>query len=140
MSILFRNRLPMRRLIIIISFAYFLLLSACADTTQETEQSATPNQPTISQKETTPVDTSNVIKVYVEPSGQVIANGNPTTLNALDSSFKKLKELNGTVCYSRDNPDKDPPAESMKVIGLAVKYRLPIRLYTDNTFTTALSP
>jgi hypothetical protein len=46
-----------------------------------------------------------------------------------------LKAGDGIVYYSRDNSTQAPPVESMKVMELVVKYSLPIRLYTDKTFT-----
>ena len=79
-----------------------------------------------------------MIKVFVDKTGQITANGILTSLNVLDSSFSKLKKSNGVVYYSRDNVEADPPEESMKVMELITKYRLPVKFYTYKTFTQAV--
>jgi biopolymer transport protein ExbD len=81
---------------------------------------------------------SSFIKVYVEKDGRITADEKVTSLNDLDSSFSRLKARNGTVYYSRDNGESDPPPEAMKVMELIVKYKLPVRLYTDKTFTETI--
>ena len=82
----------------------------------------------------------NVIKVWVEQDGMITANGSSISLEDLDSSLSKLKNTNGSVYYSRANGQGEPPAEAMKVIDLVVKYGLPIKLYTDKTFTEIVKP
>jgi biopolymer transport protein ExbD len=78
---------------------------------------------------------SNVIKVYIEENGVITADGNTLSLKDLDAALSKLKISNGTVYYSRANIEGDPPPESMKVMDILVKYGLPVRLYTDKTFS-----
>ena len=75
-----------------------------------------------------------IIKVYVDQDGEVSANGTSISLTDLDSSFSKLKTNNGMVYYSRANINDDPPPVSMKVMNLIIKYNLPVKLYTDETF------
>jgi|KBSSwiStaDraftv2_1062776.scaffolds.fasta_scaffold41933_2 biopolymer transport protein ExbD len=77
----------------------------------------------------------NVVKVYVTNSGLITADGKNISLNNLDTTLKNLKANNGIVYYSRDNAAEDPPKESMQVMELIVKYSLPVKLYTDKTFT-----
>ena len=83
---------------------------------------------------------SNVIKVYVDQTGLITADGNPISLDGLDSSFNKLKISNGIVYYSRANGQAEPPPESMKVMEIVIKYSLPIKLYTDKTFSVLVKP
>lgn len=78
---------------------------------------------------------TNVIKVYVNATGIITADGNAVSLNVLDSSFSILKEKNGTVYYSRFDTGGEPPENSMQVMELIVKHGLPLRFYTDKTFT-----
>lgn len=75
-----------------------------------------------------------VIKVYVEQNGEITANGTSISLTDLDSSFSQLKTNGGILYYSRANINSDPPPQSMKVMNLIIKYNLPVKLYTDNTF------
>lgn len=86
-----------------------------------------------------PVDTV-AIKVFVSKDGKVTADGNLVSLVDLDSSFSQLKQKNGVVYYSREVIQGEPPESSMKVIELVVKYSLPIRMYTDSTFTKIFTP
>lgn len=79
-----------------------------------------------------------MIKVYVDKTGQITANGNPASLDDLDSSFSKLKASKGAVYYARNNVETDPSAESMKVMELIIKYSLSVKFYTDKTFTQAV--
>ncbi|HEX7904936.1 MAG TPA: hypothetical protein VF487_13760 [Chitinophagaceae bacterium] len=81
-----------------------------------------------------PID-SNVLQVYIDSTGLITANGSIITLAGLDSSLKKLKARSGTVYYTRDNPVGDPPKESGKVIEMVTKQNLPLKFYTDKTFT-----
>ena len=86
-------------------------------------------------EETTMLNDTNTIKVYVDKTGKITAGGNPTDLVSLDSAFSKLKKTKGTVYYSRDQVQGDAPAESKRIIELVAKYRLPVKFFTDKTFT-----
>lgn len=83
---------------------------------------------------------SNVIKVYIDETGAISANGNSISLTDLDSSFSKLKVTNGAVYYSRANGQGEPPPGAMDVLNAIMKYGLSIRLYTDKTFTVIVKP
>lgn len=82
---------------------------------------------------------SIAIKVFVDKAGQITANGQPISLALLDTSFAQLKINNGSVYYSRDNVQGDPPEESIKVMDLITKHGLPVQFYTDKTFTQIVS-
>lgn len=119
-----------------VSMAILFAVTGCSNNDQH--NTADIDTPVPQQKGAT-ADT-NIIKVYVDESGVITANGNMISLKSLDTSFSKLKEANGTVYYSRANGQGEPPAESVKVMGLVVKYELPIRLYTDKTFSVIVKP
>ena len=115
--------------------ANFFLIIACTNSDQKDNKTSSINEAT--EQNLVSID-SNVIKVFVDKTGQITANGIPTYLNVLDSCFSKLKISNGVVYYSRDNVEADPPEESMKVMELITKYSLPVKFYTDKTFTQAV--
>jgi biopolymer transport protein ExbD len=118
-----------------LSIVILFILVGCANNNQSdnaTVDKTTSVKPT--EQKTVTIDL-NVIKVYVDKTGQITANGNPISLEALDSSFNKLKTTNGTVYYSRDDVQGEPPAESMKVMDLISKHSLSVMFYTDKTFT-----
>lgn len=83
----------------------------------------------------TPVNDSNVIKVFVDTEGIIYANNQTTTLNELDVMIKQLNPKNGMIYYSRDNIAGDPPKEAMQVIEIIARYSFPIQFYTDQNFT-----
>ncbi|MEO8771212.1 MAG: hypothetical protein ABI402_14050 [Ferruginibacter sp.] len=121
---------------------FFLFFSGCNNDDPENnrnvennpgEDNAAINKNPV--EETTMLNDTNTIKVYVDRTGKITAGGNPTDLVSLDSAFNTLKKNKGTVYYSRDQVQGDPPAESMKVIELVAKYRLPVKFFTDKTFT-----
>jgi hypothetical protein len=80
------------------------------------------------------VDT-NVLRVYVDNLGAITADGQITTLPDLDKKMQELKNKEGIIYYSRDNAIGDPPKESMQVMDIIVKYKLPVKFFTDKTFT-----
>lgn len=114
---------------------FFFTLLGCSNGSGNDKQDP---EKSMSRKENTRVDT--VIKVYVEQTGKITADGNEVSLSYLDSSFNKLKDRNGTVYYSRANAQGDPPQESIKVMDLIVKYNLPVKMFTDKTFTVVFTP
>lgn len=132
----------MKQITSITIFIIFLFLTGCNNGDNENngnsednrnEDNSAVNKNTI--EETTMLNDTNTIKVYVDKTGKITAGGNPTDLVSLDSAFSKLKKNKGTVYYSRDQVQGNPPAESMKIIELVAKYRLPVKFFTDRTFT-----
>ena len=73
-----------------------------------------------------------VAKVYVTAEGSILLNGSPTTLGDLRVELKKLKAANGSVWYSRANPQGDPPPQAMDVIAAIANEALPARLLEKN--------
>jgi hypothetical protein len=131
----------MKHITCITLFALFLLLTGCDDGGEEekiypADSTSAVNKNTM--EETAMLNEPNVIRVYVDKAGKITADGNPTDLIALDSAFSKLKKSKGSVYYSRDQIQGDPPAESMKVIELVAKYRITVKFFTDKTFTKAV--
>jgi biopolymer transport protein ExbD len=118
-----------------LNIAIFFIVIGCANNNQNTKSDSGKSG---SQQELANVD-SNIIKVFVEQDGKITADGVNVTINNLDSSFRKLKERNGIVYYSRSNRQGDPPQESMNVMVLIVKYSVPVKLFTDKTFTTVIN-
>jgi len=116
-----------------LSLTLIFILIACTNS----NQSDNKNVDKAAEQTLITID-SNVIKVFVDKTGQITSNGIPISLSMLDSSFNKLKISNGAVYYSRDNVEAEPPEESMKVMELITKYSLPVKLYTDKTFTQAV--
>ena len=118
----------------VLSFTVLLIIIGCSNKDQNnTDDKTLPEQKIV-------VVDSNIIKVYVDETGLITANENSISLEALDSSFSKLKASNGMVYYSRANGQGEPPPESMKVMELVIKYEVPIKLFTDKTFTIVVSP
>lgn len=112
----------------LLSLSISLLISGCSNNKQD----GNPGKETV--QKVLAAD-PGIIKVYIEQNGEISANGTSISLTDLDSSFSQLKTNSGIVYYSRANINSDPPPQSMKVMNLIVKYNLPVKLYTDKTFT-----
>lgn len=112
----------------LLSLSISLLISGCSNNKQDGK----PGEETV--QKVLAAD-PGIIKVYIEQNGEISANGTSISLTDLDSSFSQLKTNSGIVYYSRANINSDPPPQSMKVMNLIVKYNLPVKLYTDKTFT-----
>ncbi|OQP40715.1 hypothetical protein A4H97_13915 [Niastella yeongjuensis] len=99
--------------------------------------SSTCDKPAMPLDEVTGTAQTNdsTLQVFVASSGKITANGLPVDLTMLDSALGKLKNVHGKVFYSRENLQADPPAESMKIMDLVVKYELPVKFYIDKAFT-----
>lgn len=78
-------------------------------------------------------------KVWISKEGNVELNGQPTSLEAIDSALKDLAQKQGVLLYGRETAEEEPHANSMKVIELAARNRLPIRMSTQRDFSDALT-
>jgi hypothetical protein len=82
---------------------------------------------------------SPYIKVYVTKAGAITLNGNAATLDEAGKAFAALAQEKGVVLYSREAPSEfEPHPNATKVIDLAIKNRLPIRLCMDKNCLDAL--
>ena len=73
--------------------------------------------------------------MYVDKTNQITANSKRVTLAELDTLLYSAQSKNAMVFYSRYNAQAyEGPQASLKVLDLFVKYRLPLRFYTDSTF------
>ena len=117
----------------LVSLIIFFIATRCSNNKQSEK---TGDETTAAEKN--PAGDANVVKIYIEQDGDLTANGKSISLQELDASFSQLKSSNGMVYYSRENPDGDPPPEAMKVMDLLIKYNLPVKLYTDKTFSVLI--
>lgn len=68
-------------------------------------------------------------------SGQLLLDGQPVTLEALDTALRDLKAMHGIVWYYREDPDHEPPPQVTGAIGLVVKHQLPISMSSKSDFS-----
>jgi hypothetical protein len=78
------------------------------------------------------------IAVSVSADGDIMADGQPATLERLSVRFAELKQAGGVVLYHRENPSGEPHPNGMKVIELVIANQLPIRLSTSPDFSDAV--
>ncbi len=79
---------------------------------------------------------SSILKIYVNKDGKVRVNEREISLAELDSFIDSAKSKTKTVYYSRYNAQEyEGPKESLLVLDIIVKYSLPVRFYTDSTFS-----
>jgi hypothetical protein len=111
-----------------------LIIIGCSD--PSINQGAEPNNEASASSRTPELPDTGVIKIYVAYNGKISADGNEVSLKQLDSLLKYIKTQNGKVFYSRFNSQQyEGPKESLAVVNLVIKYNLPLKFYTDSTFT-----
>lgn len=72
---------------------------------------------------------AEIAKVKVDQTGTIYLNGKRVTLEELKQEFSRLKQVNGTVWYDRENPQGEPPPQAMAVIQAVVEAKLSVRLF-----------
>ena len=76
-----------------------------------------------------------VAKITVLASGQLLLNGKPSDMNAVDAALSELKTKKGEVWYHRQNPQSEPHPNAMAVIQLVMKHHLPISMSSKPDFS-----
>jgi hypothetical protein len=79
-----------------------------------------------------------ILKIAVFADGRITADGQPATIDALRSMFKKLAEEKGAVWYYRETGKSEPPPQAMEVIKAVTEARLPIRLSSRPDYSDAI--
>lgn len=72
-----------------------------------------------------------VLKIHINENGEIEINGKKSLINQLKEQLDILKKENGTVWYSRYNPEEDPEkikAVVNEVLNEITKRNLPIKL------------
>ena len=83
-------------------------------------------------------DSRKVLKIAITASGQITADGRPTTLEALTPILHQLAKDNGEVWYYREAPEVDPHPNAMKVLKAIVDESLPILLSTKPDYSDSV--
>lgn len=122
----------MHRNILFGSLIIGFLTLGCGNTDRANEAPLVKKNP-VTQEELS-IDT-NVIKVFIDASGEITADGKVVSLKDLALAFDDLAKRGGTVYYSRSNAQGEPPENAMAVMDLIAVHSLPVKFYTDKTFT-----
>ena len=77
-----------------------------------------------------------VLKIAVMRSGEIIADGKPTTVEGVISLLRDLAAKKGVVWYCREAPEPHPTA--LKVLNAIVGQRLPVRLSSKPDFSDSI--
>jgi biopolymer transport protein ExbD len=83
-------------------------------------------------------DSRKVLKIAITASGQISADGRPTTLEALIPMLRELAKNKGEVWYYREAPEADPHPNAMKVLKAIVDQNLPVRLSTKPDYSKSV--
>jgi hypothetical protein len=75
------------------------------------------------------------MKLSVLATGQVLLDGTPVEMDALDLALAAAKGENKSVWYYREAAGKEPPPQAMAVIQLVVKHKLPISISSKPDFS-----
>jgi hypothetical protein len=83
-------------------------------------------------------DSQKVLKIAITASGQISADGRPTTVEALLPILRELAKNKGEVWYYREAPLADPHPNAMKVLSAIVDNNLPIRLSSKPDYSDSI--
>ncbi len=83
-------------------------------------------------------DSRKVLKIAITASGEITADGHPTTLDALIPMLRELAKNKGEVWYYREAPKADPHPNAMKVLSAIVDQNLPIRLSSKPDYSDSI--
>jgi biopolymer transport protein ExbD len=83
-------------------------------------------------------DSRKVLKIAITATGQITADGQPTTIEALIPILRELAKEKAEVWYYREASETEPHPNAMKVLSAVVDQNLPVRLsskpdYSDST-------
>ena len=79
-----------------------------------------------------------ILKISITTSGQITADGRPTTIEALIPTLRELAKNKGEVWYYREAPETDPHPNAMKVLEAIVNCDLPILLSTKPDYSDSV--
>src|ERR1700756_3265387 len=83
-------------------------------------------------------DSRKVLKIAITASGQISADGRPTTLEALIPTLHELAKNEGEVWYYREAPQDDPHPNAMKVLSAIADNNLPVRLSSKPDYSDSV--
>lgn len=75
-------------------------------------------------------------RVWLQATGEVLLNGRPLAAPRLQDALSALQPRPTVICYARENAEDEPPPTMETVLEALMAQRLPIGLYTDDTFAT----
>lgn len=76
-----------------------------------------------------------VVKIIVKADGVILVDGVPTLFDAVDARLAKLGTDGGEVWYYRENPEREPHPNAVRVIELVMKHRLAISMSSKPDFS-----
>jgi hypothetical protein len=80
------------------------------------------------------------VTIWVQKDGTIELDGQPASLNPVDTKLAALAQGKGVVLYGRDAPSEEPHPNGMTVIKMVVSHCLPIRMSSKRDFTDAIGP
>lgn len=79
-----------------------------------------------------------VLKIAVVASGQITADGAPTTVEALAPILSELARARGVVWYYRDAARAEPHPNALKVLSAIIERNLPVRLASKADYSDVI--
>jgi hypothetical protein len=86
------------------------------------------------------VNPTNTLKVSILATGELLLDGQPVTLPALEQALGQAPKDDTVVWYYRENAVGDPPAVVAEVMKLITANRLPVRLSSRPDFSDTVTP
>ena len=78
-------------------------------------------------------------RVFLLANGNVTLNGKPVGAGDFARRLSELKPRPSEICYSRENPTREPPPEMRTIVDAIIAMQLPVSFYTDSSFSKRVS-
>jgi len=78
------------------------------------------------------------LKLRVTPSGEIFAENELVTIEALEGRIASHKATGKPIWYYREMPEEEPHPQAMKVIALMAKSGLPIKLSSEPDYSDSV--
>ncbi len=73
-------------------------------------------------------------RIYMSTDGNVQLQGKAVSVADLARELQQLKPGLTEICYSREDPQGEPPPGMTNVLDAIAAQRLPVSFYTDSSF------
>jgi hypothetical protein len=83
-------------------------------------------------------ESPKVLRIAVAASGQITADGAPTTVEALAPILSDLARAKGVVWYFREAPRAEPHPNALKVLSAIIEHKLPVRLSSKADYSDVI--
>jgi hypothetical protein len=81
-----------------------------------------------------------ILKIAVFSDGRLTVDGEPSSIQKLQESLRKLSEKHGVVWYYRESAQQEPPPIATEILKEVIAAHVPIRLSSKPDYSDSIGP